>query len=236
MPNTSPVILILGAGSNIGHHVARAFAAKGYKVALAARRLKEADNNADQINIPSDLSDPSSVVNAFSKVNSLLGVPSVVIYNGEDCYPELRRIFAKVFEAGAVTANDPKNPLSLPLTDFTRDLNINTTSAFVAAQQAVLAFEQLPDSASRTFIYTGNILNTTTLAPLLDLGVGKSATAHIIQSAAAAYKDRGFKYAILSRILLAKKLTSVGSTMVTSGRPMGAQNSASTEKPMVNYM
>src|SRR5271163_2004055 len=98
MPNTSPVILILGAGSNIGHHVARAFAAKGYKVALAARRLKEADNNADQINIPSDLSDPSSVVNAFSKVKSLLGVPSVVIYNGEDCYPELRRISAKVFE------------------------------------------------------------------------------------------------------------------------------------------
>ena len=34
------------------------------------------------------------------------------------------------------------------------------------------------------------------MAPLLDLGVGKSATAHIIQSAAAAYKDRGFKYAI----------------------------------------
>ncbi len=33
------------------------------------------------------------------------------------------------------------------------------------------------------------------MAPFLDLGVGKSATAHIIESAAAAYKDRGFKYA-----------------------------------------
>jgi len=32
------------------------------------------------------------------------------------------------------------------------------------------------------------------MAPLLDLGVGKSATAHIIQSAAAAYKDHGFKF------------------------------------------
>jgi len=177
MPSTSPIILILGAGPNIGQHVARAFAAKGYKVGLAARRVKEADNNTDQVNIPSDLSDPNSVVNAFSKVKELLGLPSVVIYN-----------------AGALTPNDAKNPLSLPLADFTRDLNINTTSAFVAAQQAVLAFEQLPDSASRTFIYTGNILNTTTMAPLLDLGVGKSATAHIIQSAAAAYKDRGFKF------------------------------------------
>jgi len=28
----------------------------------------------------------------------------------------------------------------------------------------------------------------------MDLGVGKSATAHIIQSTAAAYKDQGFKF------------------------------------------
>jgi hypothetical protein len=90
--------------------------------------------------------------------------------------------------------NDAKNPLvSLPLADFTRDLTINTTSAFVAAQQAVLSFKELPDSAARTFIYTGNILNEMPLAPFLDLGVGKSATAHIIQSAAAAYKDKGYK-------------------------------------------
>ncbi len=89
--------------------------------------------------------------------------------------------------------NDAKDPLSLPLADFTKDFTINTTSAFVAAQQAVLAFSQLPESASKTFIYTGNITNETPLPPLLDLGVGKSATAHIIQSAAAAYKDKGFK-------------------------------------------
>ncbi|KAK1762704.1 hypothetical protein QBC33DRAFT_551326 [Phialemonium atrogriseum] len=178
MPGTSPVVLILGAGSNIGHHVARAFASKGYRVALAARSLKHTDNTADQVNIPGDLSDPNAVVSAFSKVKSLLGVPpSVVVYN-----------------AAALTPNAPNDPLSLPLADFTRDLNVNTVSAFVAAQQAALGFEQLPDSASRTFIYTGNILNTTTMAPLLDLGVGKSATAHIIQSAAAAYKDRGFKF------------------------------------------
>jgi hypothetical protein len=95
--------------------------------------------------------------------------------------------------AGAVTPNDVKNPLSLPLADFVRDLNINTTSAFVAAQQAVLGFETLPASASRTFIYTGNILNTTTMAPLMDLGVGKSATASVIQSAAKAYGEKGYK-------------------------------------------
>lgn len=83
MPSSSPVVLILGAGSNIGHHVARAFSAKGYKVALASRRSREADNTPNQIHIPSDFSDPSSIANAFSKVKTLLGVPSVVIYNGK---------------------------------------------------------------------------------------------------------------------------------------------------------
>ncbi|MCJ1339264.1 hypothetical protein MMC09_004553 [Bachmanniomyces sp. S44760] len=176
MPSTSPVILILGSGPNIGRHVAQAFSAKGYKVALASRRLKE-ESTTDQVSISSDLSDPDAVIGVFAKVKASLGLPSVVIYN-----------------AGAATRGDAKTPLSLPLADFTRDLNINTVSAFVAAQQAVLGFDQLPDSASRTFIYTGNILNTTTMASLMDLGVGKSATAHIIESAATAYKDQGFKF------------------------------------------
>lgn len=110
MSSKHAVVLILGAGSNIGQNVARAFSSKGYKVALVARILKEADS-----------------------------------------------------------------------------------SAFVAAQQAVQAFEQLSDAASCTSTYTGNILNTTITPPLLDLGVGKTAMTHIIQSAAAAYKDRGVR-------------------------------------------
>lgn len=100
MPATSaaPVILILGAGANIGQHVARAFASKGYKVALAARSLKEVDSNADQVNIMSDLSDPNSVANAFSKVKSSLGLPSVVVYNGEENSDyRLHGVYAKAF-------------------------------------------------------------------------------------------------------------------------------------------
>ena len=111
--------------------------------------------------------------------------------------PSLYGVLTDTTVAAAATKNDPSHPLSLQLSDFSRDLQVNTTSAFVAAQQAVSAFEQLPDSASMTFIYTGNIMNTKPLGPLLDLGVGKSATAHIIQAAAAAYKERGFKYVLL---------------------------------------
>ena len=82
MSKTSPIVLILGAGPNIGNAVAQAFASKGYRVALAARKATEANNTADKIHIQSDFTDSSSVVNTFSKVKSLLGIPSVVVYNG----------------------------------------------------------------------------------------------------------------------------------------------------------
>ena len=82
MPANSPVALILGAGSNIGQHVARAFASQGYKHALAARSLKEEDSTAEEMKICSDFSDPESVVKAFAKVEAQMGIPSVVVYNG----------------------------------------------------------------------------------------------------------------------------------------------------------
>lgn len=88
MPGTSPVILILGAGPNIGQAVARTFAAKGYKVALAARSLKAPDSTDDQLYIPSDFANPDDVVNAFTTVKKVLGIPSVVVYNGKSGHRE----------------------------------------------------------------------------------------------------------------------------------------------------
>ncbi|KAF2098720.1 NAD(P)-binding protein [Rhizodiscina lignyota] len=177
MPGTSPVILILGAGPNIGQAVARTFASRGYKVALAARSLDEADSTDNQLNITSDFANSDDVVNAFKRVNKVFGIPSVVVYN-----------------VSASTLTPPQDPFALPLAAFNRDVTINITSAFVAAQQAAFGFAQLPASASRTFIYTGNILNVAILPSFLDQGVGKSAGAHMIWAASAAYKDRGFKF------------------------------------------
>lgn len=82
LPSMSPVVLILGAGANIGTNVARAFAAKGYKVALAARKLQDETNEEGQLTIRSDFADPNSVIDVFAKVREVLGEPSVVVYNG----------------------------------------------------------------------------------------------------------------------------------------------------------
>ncbi|KAK8032568.1 hypothetical protein PG990_002302 [Apiospora arundinis] len=177
MASKSPVALILGQGANVGKSVASAFAKKGYKIALVARSLNEENSTADELHVKGDLSNPSSIPSIFDQVKAKFGVPSVVIYN-----------------AAAATFGDKKDPLAIPLESFERNFAINTTSAFEAAKQSALAFAELPASASRTFIYTGNCTNVLPIAALMDCGVGKSATAHIIQVAAEAYKEKGFKF------------------------------------------
>lgn len=84
------------------------------------------------------------------------------------------------------------------MSDFIKDMNVNTTSVFVAAQQAAQGFEELSDSAAKTFIYTGNALNSMVITPLLTGGMGKSATAHLIRVAAETYGDHGYKYVYTS--------------------------------------
>jgi hypothetical protein len=86
-----------------------------------------------------------------------------------------------------------QHPLEISLEDVARDMSVNTLSAIAAAKEAVVSFEALPTTAARTFIYTGNITNFEPIPGLMSLGVGKSATAHMIETAAKAYNDRGYK-------------------------------------------
>lgn len=74
-----------------------------------------------------------------------------------------------------------------------QDMAVNTTSVFVAAQQAVLGFAELPTHASRVFLFMGNILNVTPLPQFLESGAGKSASAHVMMAAAAEYKEKGIQ-------------------------------------------
>ncbi|KAJ3542794.1 hypothetical protein NM208_g401 [Fusarium decemcellulare] len=197
MATSSPVALILGAGANVGQHVGRALAAKGYKIAFAARSAKEEDSTPTQLLIRGDFADPTSIASIFEKVKSQLGPPQVVVYNGLTQLAPMVDVdkdidLSKI--AAAVTINDANDPLSLTLDNFTRHLAVNTTGAFAAAQQAIIAFGELPNSAPRTFIYTGNCLNVAPMVQFLDLGVGKSATAYIIQVAAEAYASKGYRF------------------------------------------
>ncbi|KAF2239123.1 NAD(P)-binding protein [Viridothelium virens] len=173
------IVFILGAGPNIGHHVALAFKSRGYSVAIAARSLRDGRNEEGFLQIQLDLADTSALLNAFSKVKDAFGSPpSVVIYNG-----------------ASRTVLDQADPLSsINMAQVSRDMTINAISPLIAAKCAVAGFGELPASSSKTFIHTGNQLNVLPRPPVLVFGMGKSAIANAIVALTKAYGVRGYRF------------------------------------------
>lgn len=85
---SSPVALIFGVGKNIGANVAKAFAANGYKVAVASRSSNHDLSDSDFFHTTCDVEDTASIVNVFETVRSKLGHPNVVVYNGMSKLPK----------------------------------------------------------------------------------------------------------------------------------------------------
>ena len=79
---SSQAVLILGAGARVGQSVAKKFAGKGFKVAIASRSIVPEFAKAVDASKKMDLSTPSSVKEVFAWAKSEIGVPNVVIYNG----------------------------------------------------------------------------------------------------------------------------------------------------------
>ncbi|GME34115.1 hypothetical protein GTA08_BOTSDO03268 [Neofusicoccum parvum] len=173
-----PVLLILGAGPNIGQSTADAFAAKGYKVALVARGKEDGWGPNGELEIRGDLSDPETIPRVFSKVKSEFGHPSVVIYNGA----------ARTVLSG----DDPLQDFSLE--NFNNDMNVNVTSGALAAHHAVLGFKELPAKTPKVFFFTGNKLPVLSLPQVFWFGMGKSAAAKMIWDLSTVYRDKGFRF------------------------------------------
>ncbi|KAF3935190.1 hypothetical protein ABW20_dc0109829 [Dactylellina cionopaga] len=176
---SKPIAIIFGAGKNIGATTARAFSNKGYRVAQVARSLNTSDSNDESLSITADLSKVGSVNDVFTQVRKAWGEPSLIYYN-----------------AAVASPTEASNPFTLSEEDFTRDLAINTTSVYAALKEAVTSFQALPDSITKVFFYTGNKLATPgfVLPSLFTLGVGKTATSHLVEVASVAYKDAGYKF------------------------------------------
>jgi NAD(P)-dependent dehydrogenase (short-subunit alcohol dehydrogenase family) len=174
------VVLILGAGPRVGASVAEKFASNGYKVAVASRSGSGTKTAKGLLSLEADFTNPNSIPALFDAVKTEFHTsPSVIIYN-----------------AAALTNPPEKDSvLSVSAESVALDLNVNTISPYVAAQQAVRGWETLPKETKKTFIYTGNGLNTTIVpVPLfLDLGMGKSASAFWIGLADTTYSARGFR-------------------------------------------
>jgi NAD(P)-dependent dehydrogenase (short-subunit alcohol dehydrogenase family) len=100
------------------------------------------------------------------------------------------------FQAAQRVARDAEDPLaSITPEALQQDFAINALSPLLAAQEAVKGFKQLDDSASKTFIFTGNLLNEDWLVrpDVLTFASSKTAAAKWIKYASVAYKSKGFK-------------------------------------------
>lgn len=83
--STSPIALIFGAGARVGAAVTETFLKANHRVARVSRSQDSSKDTDTLLNIPGDLSVPSTVEDVFAAVRRKWGEPSVVVYNGQ--YP-----------------------------------------------------------------------------------------------------------------------------------------------------
>jgi NAD(P)-dependent dehydrogenase (short-subunit alcohol dehydrogenase family) len=83
------IALVTGASSGLGRHFARTLAAAGAAVAVAARRTERLATLVDEIGsaggvahaVPMDVTDATSVAQAFGEIAAWRGVPDVLVNN-----------------------------------------------------------------------------------------------------------------------------------------------------------
>ena len=101
-----------------------------------------------------------------------------------------------VYNAAALTPPADDSLFSIPADSVAADLNVNTVSAYAAAQEAVKGWESLPQDTKKLFIFTGNMLNKAVIPMpmMLNLGIGKSASAYWIGTADILYSGHGYRW------------------------------------------
>jgi NAD(P)-dependent dehydrogenase (short-subunit alcohol dehydrogenase family) len=126
MSSPEKIALVTGAGSGIGRQVAIALCEAGYAVALAGRRegpLKETaalagESGSRTLVVPTDVSDPSSVIALFDKTREEFGRLDVLFNN-----------------AGVNVPGIPMEDLSIE--QWKTVVDINLTGVFLCSQQAI---------------------------------------------------------------------------------------------------
>lgn len=180
MASTQPLVaLILGAGPRIGLSVATKFANLGYSVATVSRSGTGQVAENGTLSIQADLSDLDAIPGIFTQVNAAFqAFPSVVV-----CVN------------GALTPPPDNNIFAVPPERVAFDFKVNTIAPYVAAREAVKGWATLPKDIKKTFIYTGNSTNVQIIpmALMLDVGIGKSASASWVGLADTLLSPNGYR-------------------------------------------
>jgi NAD(P)-dependent dehydrogenase (short-subunit alcohol dehydrogenase family) len=156
--------LIVGAGSGLSAALARALAADGVKVALAARSTGDLAPLAQEIGARSfacDASDCAQVEKLFAELDAQFGAPEIAIYN------------ASFRTRGALIELDPA--------EVRNALMVSAYGGFLVAQQA--ARRMLPKQRG-VILFTGASASVKGYAQSAPFAMGKFALRGLAQSMA----------------------------------------------------
>ena len=160
----SGTALIVGAGSGNSAAFARALAADGYRVVLAARNIGKLESLCNDIGaqaIQCDATSAESVKSMFENLEQTVGKADVVLYN------------ASAYTAGSITQLDPELVLdSLMQTAY---------GAFLVAQQAAIGMRELGGGA---LFFTGATASVKGFPNFAPFAMGKFALRGLAQSLA----------------------------------------------------
>jgi uncharacterized protein (DUF362 family)/short-subunit dehydrogenase/NAD-dependent dihydropyrimidine dehydrogenase PreA subunit len=152
------LILIVGAGKNLGLALTDLFSSKGYNIALCARNieslephLKQAtDNGVCALAFQADASKDKSIKRLYKDVCERMGLPDIVVYNVEAFCP------------GTIT--------EISASAFRESWEANCLGGFLAGKEAAI---RMLGRGKGTIIFTGATASTRGKAGYINLAVGK---------------------------------------------------------------
>jgi NAD(P)-dependent dehydrogenase (short-subunit alcohol dehydrogenase family) len=156
--------LIVGAGAGLSASLARLFARKGIKVALAARSIEKLGALCTETGARAfacNASDPDEVERLFGLVEREIGTPDVVVYNA------------------SARARGPF--LDLVPTEVAQAITVSAFGGFLVAQQA--AKRMLPNRRG-VILFTGASVSVKGYAQSAPFAMGKFALRGLAQSMA----------------------------------------------------
>lgn len=101
---TNKVLLLYGSGPNVGAGILKKFAVIGWKTAAVVRTLRDEYKNSGDVVLQADFADTQAIQKVYSQVESKLGTPNCIVYNGlhNPCTESRRALFRR-------SANPPQD-------------------------------------------------------------------------------------------------------------------------------
>jgi NAD(P)-dependent dehydrogenase (short-subunit alcohol dehydrogenase family) len=167
--------LIVGAGAGLSASLARLFARKGIKVALASRSIEKLGALCTETGARAfacDASDPDEVERLFGLMEREIGTPDVVVYNA------------------SARARGPF--LDLVPTEVAQAITVSAFGGFLVAQQA--AKRMLPNGRG-VILFTGASASVKGYAQSAPFAMGKFALRGLAQSMARELSPQGIHVA-----------------------------------------